>query len=554
MFLKKPWPWLLTLLFLSFPAVSNLQRLTLLDSLKIADVWSGHPVDFSFVARGDSQYVAYYDSAQRMTVAMHDVGSNMVHKKTLPSTVGWDSHNYIAMALDSAGYFHVSGNMHSSALVYFRSTAPYSIDSLKAASMVGSEETSVTYPVFYYGPSGELIFMYRTGSSGNGNQIFNNWSITTKKWSRLFDKPLFDGEGQRNAYMGGPVSGPDGYYYVYWMWRETADASTTHDVGCIRSKDLLQWETISGTKLTIPITLSTKGVLVETIPQHGGVINRGAVGFDKQKRPIVTYHKFDANGNTQLYNARWEDNAWNIHQVTDWAYRWDFGGTGTLVLEVTFGPVVLEQSGSLTQVFYHKKYGSGIMELDEATLKKKSDLGSSLWPEALEQPRQSGMVVHWLKDQGVITLAGSFFNSTSTPRRDPSVVYALRWETMPENKDQPRTPVPAATPLMLYKFKDPNAGTVILSGSDDAQGNLSVQVIRGTVVKNYVRLRLPQQTRGAVSVRINNVQGKEVANYTVSNPGNSSIILNTNKLRSGYYLIVMQAGAKIWRSFIMLIN
>lgn len=116
--------------------------------------------------------------------------------------------------------------MHSSALVYFRSTTPNCPDSLKSASMVGSEEASVTYPVFYYGPSGELVFMYRTGESGNGDQIFNAWSEASKKWARLFDKPLFDCQGQRNAYMGGPVSGPDGYYYVYWMWREMAGAAT----------------------------------------------------------------------------------------------------------------------------------------------------------------------------------------------------------------------------------------------------------------------------------------------------------------------------------------
>ena len=442
-------------------ASSSLQRLQLQDSLKISDVWSGHPVDFSFVARGDSQYVAYYDSARRMTVALRTIASKTVHYVTLPSTLGWDSHNYIAMALDSAGYLHVSGNMHAVPLVYFRSTAPFAIDSIKAASMVGSQETSLTYPVFFNGPSGELLFMYRDGASGNGNQIFDKWTLSTKKWSRLFDQPLFDGQGQRNAYMGGPILGPDGYYHVYWMWRETADAATTHDVSYIRSKDLVNWETVTGAKLTLPITASTKDVRVDSIPQHGGLINRGAIGFDSHNRLIITYHKFDANGYTQLYNARWEGAQWKIYQTSDWAYRWDFGGTGTLVLNITFGPVVQQPNGSLTQSYYHIQYGTGIWELDESTMKPKSILGTSLWPARLEAPQHSGMVVHWLKSTGLITLAGSFFNSTSTPAKDPSIVYALRWETMPENQDQPRSPIPAPTPLMLYTFKDPNAATAV---------------------------------------------------------------------------------------------
>ncbi len=533
-------------LFCSLPVWGGLSRLVLQDSLTIANVWSGHPVDFAFVTRGDSQYVAYYDSLRRMTVAMRDVRSGGLHAKNLPSTLGWDSHNYITMALDSAGYIHVSGNMHSSQLVYFRSDAPSSVDNFKAVAMVGSDETSVTYPVFYYGPSGELIYMYRTGSSGNGNQIFNTWAMATKKWSRLFDKPLFDGQGQRNAYMGGPVSGPDDYYYVYWMWRETADAATTHDVGCIRSKDLQSWETAAGKKLTIPITLSTQGVLVETIPQHGGVINRGAVGFDSMKRPIVTYHRFDADGLTQLYNARWEDGAWKIHQATHWTYRWDFGGTGTLVLQITFGPVMLEPGGGLIQSYYHVRNGAGIMELDEATLGKKTDIGSSLWPEALEQPKRSGMVVHWLKSEGVISLCGSFFNSTSTPGKDPSIVYALRWETMPENQDQPRSPIPAATTLMLCKFKDPNAATPVQSTAPPSLAGKPAALV--SVWKKKIIIDLPSSLHdaGVATVQLFDMQGRIVARREVHLTGNSApIVWDLKNLQSSMYVIQAKVGTKI---------
>ena len=48
------------LLFCSMPVSAALQRLQLQDSLKISDVWSGHPVDFAFIARGDSQYVKVF--------------------------------------------------------------------------------------------------------------------------------------------------------------------------------------------------------------------------------------------------------------------------------------------------------------------------------------------------------------------------------------------------------------------------------------------------------------------------------------------------------------
>lgn len=441
-------------------ANAELKRYEIIDSIKVANVWSGHPVDFALVEMGNSLYMGYYDSSRKMIIAKQDIQSKSLTYKTLESTLGWDSHNFIAMSLDSLGYVHVSGNMHSSALNYFCSTSPLDIQSLTKSTMTQQNESSVTYPVFFRGNNGELIFSFRDGTSGNGNQLYNVWNHNTKKWSRLFGSALIDGEGQRNAYTGGPYLGPDGYYHMYWMWRETADAGTTHDVCYIRSKDLVNWETADGTKLTLPVKMSTPGIYVDTIAQKSGLINRGAIGFDSQNRLILTYHQYDnsANKYTQLYNARREGNQWKIYQTSDWAYQWNIGGTGTLVLQVTFG-AAFQSGGVMTQSYYHAKYGTGVWELDETTLKPKSEAISSLWPAALEKPARSDMVVHWLKSQGPITCAGTFSNSTSAAPLDPSVIYALRWETLPENQDKPRDIIPAPTKLMLYKFKDLNCAT-----------------------------------------------------------------------------------------------
>ena len=95
---------------------------TITKTLDIADVWSGHPVGFALVTTATRQYAAYYDTNRTMTVASRALTSDSWTFARLPSTVGWDSHNYIAMDIDSAGFIHVSGNMHAVPLVYFRST------------------------------------------------------------------------------------------------------------------------------------------------------------------------------------------------------------------------------------------------------------------------------------------------------------------------------------------------------------------------------------------------------------------------------------------------
>ena len=96
------------------------------ESLDVGRVVSDFRVGFSLLtdAATNSQYVAYYDDQRQMTVAMRSLDSKKWQYQTLPSKVGWDSHNYITMAVDSRGNLHVAGNMHVVPLVYFVTTTP----------------------------------------------------------------------------------------------------------------------------------------------------------------------------------------------------------------------------------------------------------------------------------------------------------------------------------------------------------------------------------------------------------------------------------------------
>ncbi|HXU01637.1 MAG TPA: BNR repeat-containing protein [Polyangia bacterium] len=416
---------------------------TIVKVLDIADVWSGHPVGFSLVTTPTRQYVAYYDTNRDMTVAQRALTSDTWTFTRLPTTVGWDSHNYIAMDLDSGGFIHVSGNMHAVPLIYFRGAQANEAGSLSGATMVGSNESSCTYPLFFHDTANNLVFNYRDGSSGSGNHIFNIYNTGTKTWRRLLNAPFTDGQGARNAYPVGPVLGPDAFWHMVWVWRETPDAETNHDLSYARSRDLVQWQTAAGTNLTLPITLATSDI-VDPVPQNGGMINNNTkVGFDAQNRPIVAYHKFDSAGNTQLYNARFENGKWVPHKTSSWNYRWAFSGQGTLVFEIQVEPVKVDAAGNLTQRWYHAQYGGwNAFALDPTTLAATAMLGRSLpYPVSLEtvESTTAGMHVRWQDDSG----AGP----------DPTVLYMLRWETLDSNRDMRRSPIPPPTRLRLYGFK-----------------------------------------------------------------------------------------------------
>ena len=351
--------------------------------------------------------------------------------------------------------------------------------------------------------------------------------------------------------MGGPILGPDGYYHVFWMWRETPDAGTTHDVSYIRSKDLLNWENADGTKLSLPVTIASPGILVDSIPQNSGLINRGAIGFDSQGRLIITYHKYDATVNhyTQLYNTRREGNQWKIYQTSQWAYQWVISGTGSLVLQITFGPVELRPDGSLTQPYYHVQYGTGIWELNETGLTPASTPIASMWPVGQEQAKRPGMEVHWLKCHGPVFAAGTFSNSTSSPDPDPSTVYALRWETMPENNDQPRDTIPAPTALMLYTFKDPNVVTRVLPDEPETRSGSHVSMIVFGGKKVLISLPRSMAAPGPVRLRVVDIRGKTIADRSV--PA-CPCAWDCKNAAPGFYCVQVEAGAIVDRKGIFI--
>ncbi|MDX9975182.1 MAG: BNR repeat-containing protein, partial [FCB group bacterium] len=226
------------------------------ESVEVDRVWSGHPVGFALLTRGDRQFVAYYDAERRMTVASRTLGTSEWRRAVLPEVLGWDSHNYVTMAVDDKGFIHVSGNMHCRPLVYFRTAAPLDIATFAPAKMVGEREDRVTYPDFLSsirGPEGELLFTYRDGRSGSGDQVYNAYDAEKRAWRRLLDTPLTSGEGKCNAYSFGPVRGPDGFYHLCWVWRDTPDCATNHDVCYARSKDMRHWESAAGKPLPLPI-------------------------------------------------------------------------------------------------------------------------------------------------------------------------------------------------------------------------------------------------------------------------------------------------------------
>lgn len=312
---------------ISTPVVARTQAVEAVDR-----VWSSHAVRFAIAADEARIVIAYYDANRQLSVAVRTRAGGWAYHR-LDSWTGWDSHNYVAAAIDRDGHIHVVANMHNDPLVYYRTTRAGDPRTLTRIDRLvdPAREMRMTYPVFLRNRDGALILKYRDGGSGNGNEIYVAYDDATHRWRSLLATPLIDGQGQRNAYFVGPVRGPDGRFHLAWVWRDTPDAATNHDLSYAVSDDLIRWRRSDGTPLSLPITL-TAAEIVDPVPVRGGMINNNSViGFDRAGQPIITYHKFVGDRTTQIFLARHEATGWHVAQVSRWRnFRWDFGGGGSL--------------------------------------------------------------------------------------------------------------------------------------------------------------------------------------------------------------------------------
>ena len=425
--------------------------------IPIDKVWAGQPVGFSLLTHGNRQYIAYYNANRHLVVGQRNLTDPKFSLTELPVTeratsggtstvLGWDSHNSVVIGIDPDGYIHLSGNMHVHPITYFRSSNPFDISTLKQImQMVGSNETRCTYPHFMNTREGTLLFHYRDGASGNGNEIYNIFDTKSMKWQRLLDTPLTDGQGQRNAYQTQPTLLEDNWYHVYWVWRESPDCSTNHDLSYIKSPDLKHWFNAFGEPVTLPVTLENRSVLVDPIPQKGGIINLAAsLCFDKEGKPVFAYHKYDLKGNIQFYTARLTGKKWVIKQLTNWDYRWEFSGGGSINNEVVVGAFHCRSDGNFELGYSHIKYGSGTFLLNKSFDIIGSVLKPKLPPEVTKlEGNFSGLQVRTASDFG------------NGPKGNTS--YLLKWETLPAFRDQPRpAPWPEASQLYLIELSKKN--------------------------------------------------------------------------------------------------
>jgi len=326
--------------------------------ITVSDVgmgWAGNSINAvvfrknSLTSFGDTQFVAYYDSEGYVVLGKRNIhDTNWQIKRTNYKGNIQDAHNSISIMVDGEGYLHMAWDHHNNPLRYCRSVEPLSLELSSPIAMISSSEQNVSYPEFYKMPDGNLLFFYRDGGSGNGNLVINKYEVATKKWSRLQNN-LIDGEGRRNAYWQACVDSK-GAIHISWVWRETPDVASNHDLCYAVSKNGgLSWEKSNGDSYQLPINQATAEIVC-AIPQNSELINQTSMCTNDAGIPyIASYWK--GSGQVPQYHVVYlNGKGWKLEDLGFRKTDFSLSGSGTKKIPISRPQIICRGKGKRVKV------------------------------------------------------------------------------------------------------------------------------------------------------------------------------------------------------------
>lgn len=404
------------------------------NAIRIAALWTGVGTPIGSAASRDGRvFAAYYNADRWMEVVAVAANRARVCTIRLPSRfAGWDAHNGIAMAIAPDATLHLVGNMHASAMFYAQGSAA-DLSNLQPARMLGRDEDRATYPTFLHDSAGNLLFLYRTGSSGDGSWLMNRWG--GGRWQRI--GPLFvdhDDHGHVSAYPSSFAVGPDGTYHVAVVWRRTPDVATNFAVTYASTRDFVTWRGAGGRSIKGPLGPDQMAMVEQTGP-NAGLVNSASVIVAPDGAPVILYPRHARSRNDTIVAARpTRGGAWQVRELAVADGSTSVAGGGALAALPSFA--VLAQSGwtaTLRLSFPPRAHPVVALNLKTMTA-APGQVPPADAPVAVYTPAQvQGMAKVSTRQSPVLE------NGVDGPRR-----ATLRWFAQVANGDTPRACTAAA--------------------------------------------------------------------------------------------------------------
>lgn len=337
-------------------------------TIEVGFGWAGNSVNTvvfrknALTSFGNMQVVSYYDVDGSIILGKRNLGDHSwtLYKTQYTGQVK-DAHRSISIAFDGNGYLHMAWGHHGDKLNYCRSTRPNSLEMGPATIMIGKNEDYVTYPEFYRMPDGALLFFYRDGSSGNGNLVINKYDPLKREWSSLTAN-LIDGEKKRNAYWQAFVDSK-GNIHISWVWRESPDVATNHDLCYAVSRDGGQtWLNSAGLPYILPVTQATAEIVC-SVPQQSELINQTSMYADEKGRIFIATYWKGVGGVPQYKLVSFVRRKWEVQDLGICSRLFSLSGQGTKSIPLSRPQVVSWSKGKniyVSIIFRDEDRGSAV--------------------------------------------------------------------------------------------------------------------------------------------------------------------------------------------------
>ena len=180
--------------------------------------------------------------------------------------------------------------------------------------------------------------------------MMNHYDLKTKRWTQRQDA-FINGEGKCNAYWQ-MCTDTKGAIHISWVWRETGDIATNHDMGYAKSTDGGKtWQKSNGEEYCLPITASNAEYAAR-IPQRSELINTTSICADAKGRPyIATYWRPKVTQVPQYHLVYRDGTQWYTLQISDRSTPFTLSGGGTKRIPISRCQIVADYSGPTEKAY-----------------------------------------------------------------------------------------------------------------------------------------------------------------------------------------------------------
>jgi hypothetical protein len=353
-------------IFLLFLVQFSLQAQTgKLKTINVQEGWAANSINAvvfrknSLTTFRDTQFIAFYNQQGYVMLGKRKSGNaQWIFKQTPFKANITDAHNNISIITDGKGFLHLAWGHHDIPLNYCKSTAPGSLDLTDKIKMTGLNEQKLTYPEFYNLPDGNLLFFFRNGASGRGNLVINKYNVESGKWAQLHEN-LIDGEGKRNAYWQACVDAK-GTVHLSWVWRESPDVESNHDMCYAKSDDAgLTWKKSSGEKYYLPINDESAEYACK-IPENSELINQTSMCADENGNPyIATYWRNKKDSVPQYHIIYKKNGEWEMNNLSFRKTVFSLSGGGTKRIPIS-RPQIIPLKNKIALIFRDEERGNKV--------------------------------------------------------------------------------------------------------------------------------------------------------------------------------------------------